>query len=109
MDWSFNFLTNDSGNAESWAPPSIKAKYGFPSILTKVSFVGPINLAIGSGLWYCLRILAIFVVIFWNPDSGNEASLSRSWLGRDAPLLSLLDCSLNGRGRASWDVPIPYI
>ena len=51
--WSFNFLTNDSGNAESCAPLSLKAKYGFPSILTKVSFAGPINLAIGSGLWYC--------------------------------------------------------
>ena len=48
--WSFNFLTNDSGNAESCAQLSINAKYGFPLILTKVLFAGPINLAIGSGL-----------------------------------------------------------
>ena len=107
--WSFNFLTNDSGNAESCAPLYIKAKYGFPSILTKVSFTGPINLAIGSGLWYSLRILATFEVSFENPDSGDEASLSHSWLGREAPLLSLPECSLNRRDRASWGVPIPCI
>ena len=109
MVLEFYFLTNDSGNAESCAPLSIKAKYGFSSILTKVSFAGPINLAIGSGLWYSLRILAIFVVNFGNSDSGDEASLFRSWLGREAPLLSLPKCSLNRRDRASWDVPIPYI
>ena len=107
--WSLNFLTNDSGNAKSCAPLSIKAKYGFPSTLTKVSFAGPIIPAIGSGLWYSLRILAIFVVSFGNSDSGDEASPSHSWLGREAPLLSLPECSLNERGRASWDVHIPYI
>ena len=106
---SFSSLTNDSGNAESCAPLSIKAKYGFPSILTKVSFAGPINLAIRSGLWYSLRILATFEVSFGDSDSGGEASLSHSWLGREVPLLSLPECSLNGRDRASWDVPIPCI
>ena len=61
--WSFYFLTNDSGNAESCAPLSIKAKYGSPSILTKVSFAGPINLAIGSGLWYSLRITLLLRLV----------------------------------------------